>query len=203
MRAPTGEVVRHMFWRPINALPLGTWVRRVGAQGRENRATRWRPSSSQERCSRPSLTSTRTCATPTPTSAPRGPMGFADDVDLFGDGKRLLDNIVKYKDKDNVTASSWKESLRPSGPISWQAHSPRSRCTWKRANRHDNIRDALCRELRRFPEVQATIEPRVENPHGGGGPTAGGHQGAQGRHDVDTGRGRGVPWHEAARQRWG
>jgi hypothetical protein len=24
-------------------------------------------------------------------------MGFADDVDLFGDGERLLDNIVKYK----------------------------------------------------------------------------------------------------------
>jgi hypothetical protein len=33
-------------------------------------------------------------------------------------------------------------------------------------NRHDNMRDALCRELRRFPQVQATIEPRVENPQG-------------------------------------
>ncbi len=34
-------------------------------------------------------------------------------------------------------------------------------------NRHDNMREALCRELRRFPQVQA--EPRVE----GGRPTAG------------------------------
>ncbi len=33
-------------------------------------------------------------------------------------------------------------------------------------NRHGNMRDALCRELRRFPQVQATIEPRVENPQG-------------------------------------
>ncbi len=33
-------------------------------------------------------------------------------------------------------------------------------------NRRDNIRDALCRGLRRFPGVQATIEPKVENPRG-------------------------------------
>ncbi len=32
-----------------------------------------------------------------PDVAPAGAMGFADDVDLFGDGKRLLNNIVKYK----------------------------------------------------------------------------------------------------------
>ncbi len=32
--------------------------------------------------------------------------------------------------------------------------------------RHDNMRDALCRELRRFPQVKATIEPRAENPQG-------------------------------------
>jgi hypothetical protein len=75
---------------------------------------------------------------------------------------------------------------------------------------HDNMRDALCRELRRFPEVQATIEPRVENPQGRqtleGRPTAGGCRGdvkVQGRHDVGPGRGRGVPRHEAARQRRG
>jgi hypothetical protein len=40
------------------------------------------------------------------------------------------------------------------------AEEPRRR--WKRVtNRHHNMRDALCRELRRFPKVQATIEPRV------------------------------------------
>ena len=32
-----------------------------------------------------------------PDVATAGAMGFADDVDLFGDGERLLDNIVKYK----------------------------------------------------------------------------------------------------------
>jgi hypothetical protein len=38
---------------------------------------------------------------------------------------------------------------------------------WRRVMyRHDNMRDALCRELRRFPQVQATIEPRMENPQG-------------------------------------
>jgi hypothetical protein len=31
---------------------------------------------------------------------------------------------------------------------------------------HDNMRHALGRELQRFPQVQATIEPRVENPQG-------------------------------------
>jgi hypothetical protein len=38
---------------------------------------------------------------------------------------------------------------------------------WRRVMfRHDNMRDALCRELRRFPQVKATIEPRAENPQG-------------------------------------
>ncbi len=34
--------------------------------------------------------------------------------------------------------------------------------------RHDSIRDALCQALERIPGVQATREPRVENPQDGG-----------------------------------
>jgi hypothetical protein len=65
----------------------------------------------------------------------------------------------------------WKESLRPKGPAGTFAEEPLHglycRRRWKRGtNRHDKIRDALCRELQRFQEVQATIEPRVENPQG-------------------------------------
>ncbi len=66
-------------------------------------------------------------------------------------------------DHGGPTHSAWAERIVEGNEPDQQAR------RWMRVTyRHDGIRDALWTALRRIPDVQATLEPRVTTPRGPG-----------------------------------
>ena len=71
----------------------------------------------------------------------------------------FVERVVEPNDGDQTAGTFAAEPL----------HGLYCRRRWMRVmKRHDYIRDALCQALGRIPGVQATREPRVENPQDGG-----------------------------------